>query len=216
MRTGVTVVACLLSCKAFAMDAMQQVGEFWIDRTEVSVAAFARFAEATGFVSEADVRGGGEVYGFGWEPKPGWVWVRALGRLLTLKEPAVHLTFDEAAQYCQWRGARLPTDFEWMKAYTRQERIRQRRLRQEGVSIRPVDSPLVQLFRRLRCRRASGLCRSVDAWTGSGTRWNFKGRCEWTLRYGCQRMGVGGWGVDTTADHPRWELVVWGRADASR
>lgn len=121
MRTGVTVVACLLSCKVFAMDAMQQVGEFWIDRTEVSVAAFARFAEATGFVSEAERRGGGEVYGFGWEQKPGWVWNAPFGSPADPEEPAVHLTFDEAEQYCQWRGARLPTDFEWMKAaYTEQ------------------------------------------------------------------------------------------------
>ena len=36
-------------------------------------------------------------------------------------EPAVHITFDEAAAYCAWRGQRLPTRDEWINAaYTEQ------------------------------------------------------------------------------------------------
>ena len=51
---------------------MQTIEDFAIDRTEVSIAEFQRFAEATGFVSQAERSGGGEVYGWGWEQKPGW------------------------------------------------------------------------------------------------------------------------------------------------
>ena len=42
---------------------MQTIEGFAIDRTEVSIAEFQRFAEATGFVSQAERSGGGEVYG---------------------------------------------------------------------------------------------------------------------------------------------------------
>ena len=31
-------------------------------------------------------------------------------------EPAVHVTFDEAEQYCQSVGKRLPTESEWITA----------------------------------------------------------------------------------------------------
>ena len=95
---------------------MQSIDGFLIDRFEVTVAEFQRFADATGFVSQAEQAGGGEVYEFGWQQKQGWVWSSPFGRPAHPNEPAVHVTFDEAEAYCQWRGARLPTDEEWMKA----------------------------------------------------------------------------------------------------
>jgi sulfatase modifying factor 1 len=38
------------------------IGEFWIDRTEVTVAQFADFVKATGYVTEAERQGGGAVF----------------------------------------------------------------------------------------------------------------------------------------------------------
>ena len=95
---------------------MHTIEGFAIDRTEVSIAQFQRFAEATGFVSQAERSGGGEVYGWGWEQKPGWTWQRPFGVESDPRLPAVHLTFDEATAYCAWRGARLPTEIEWRQA----------------------------------------------------------------------------------------------------
>ena len=95
---------------------MQTIDSFAIDQTEVSIAQFQRFAEVTGFVSQAERSGGGEVYGWGWEQKPGWTWQRPFGVESDPRLPAVHLTFDEATAYCAWRGARLPTEIEWRQA----------------------------------------------------------------------------------------------------
>lgn len=95
---------------------MQVIDDFLIDRTEVSIAEFNRFASETGFVSDAERAGGGEVYGWGWEQKPGWTWKTPFGVESNDQLPAVHLTYDEAESFCQWRGARLPTENEWRKA----------------------------------------------------------------------------------------------------
>jgi sulfatase modifying factor 1 len=105
----------LLPCAAARAD-MQRVGGFEIDRTEVTIAAFRKFVEATGMVTAAERAGGGEVYGAGWEQKPGWTWKTPYGEPGGDDEPAAYVTFDEAAAYCAWAGKRLPTDAEWMEA----------------------------------------------------------------------------------------------------
>ena len=95
---------------------MQGVGQFMIDRTEVTVGQFSRFAQATGFQSKAEKMGGGLVYAAGWEQKVGWTWRAPYGTPATDDEPAVHITFKEAQAYCRWAGKRLPSDAEWTEA----------------------------------------------------------------------------------------------------
>lgn len=95
---------------------MQAVGAFRIDRTEVSIGAFRQFAEATGFVSRAEVEGGGFEFGAGWERRPGWTWREPHGVPADDREPAVHLNHAEAEAYCHWAGKRLPTTEEWDQA----------------------------------------------------------------------------------------------------
>lgn len=98
---------------------MQPVAGFEIDRTEVSVGAYREFVEATGYTTAAERAGGGLVYEAGWQKKPGWTWKAPFGTPARDEEPAVHVTFDDAAAYCDWAGKRLPTDEEWsLAAYT--------------------------------------------------------------------------------------------------
>ncbi len=95
---------------------MQPIDGFVLDRTEVTVGQFAAFVAATGLVTKAEREGGGLVYAYGWERKPGWTWRTPYGTPADPREPAVHVTFDEAAAYCRWAGKRLPTDEEWVEA----------------------------------------------------------------------------------------------------
>ncbi len=86
-----------------------EVAAFWIDRTEVSVAAFAAFAR------EAWSRRA-------WWSEDGWAWaeahpdgagaaLRAAGR--DGGHPVVAVTWYEADAFCRSRGGRLPQEDEW-------------------------------------------------------------------------------------------------------
>ena len=95
---------------------MQPISGFAIDRTEVTIGQFARFALATGLITKAERDGGGLVYAAGWEQKVGWTWRTPFGRPALDDEPAVHITFHEAQAYCRWVSKRLPTSAEWIEA----------------------------------------------------------------------------------------------------
>lgn len=116
MRHIATVAVLTLLIQPAQANDIVRVGSFEIDRTEVTVGDFREFVEATGFVTAAEQAGGGEVYEAGWARKPGWTWQTPYGAPARDNEPAVHVTFTEAKAFCAWRGARLPTDREWLEA----------------------------------------------------------------------------------------------------
>lgn len=119
------VMSSILPSIAWSADDpdMQTLGEFAIDRTEVSIGQFREFVDATGFITKAEKAGGGLVYEGGWQQKTGWNWRSPYGMTANPDEPAVHITFDEAEAYCRWAGKRLPTQEEWVQAaYTEQRK----------------------------------------------------------------------------------------------
>jgi formylglycine-generating enzyme required for sulfatase activity len=90
-------------------------GLMW-DVHEVTIGQVRHLAQRQGFVSRAEREGGGYVYEAGWVQKKGWTWKTPYGGAAKDEEPAVHLTFDEAQQICQYAGKRLPRDDEWVRA----------------------------------------------------------------------------------------------------
>lgn len=90
---------------------------FWIDSTEVTIGDFARFAQQNDLQTAAERDGGGYEYRLGWQQRPGWSFRTPYGRpAATEQEPAVHVSWFEADQYCRANGGRLPTRDEWAKA----------------------------------------------------------------------------------------------------
>jgi formylglycine-generating enzyme required for sulfatase activity len=67
---------------------------FWLTKTEVTVAAYKRFAEATGRPLPSE----NPLFNPGWQRD---------------ELPMSYLSWDEAASFCAWAGGRLPTEAEW-------------------------------------------------------------------------------------------------------
>lgn len=89
---------------------------FAIDRTEVTVWAFAAYLAEGGLETEAERQGGGFEWGAGWERRAGWTYAAPQGATAAPDEPAVHVSWHEANAYCTARGGRLPTRAEWAAA----------------------------------------------------------------------------------------------------
>lgn len=115
---GVTLcLACTAHAQVGQRVTLEGLGGLSIDRTEVTIAQFRRFVQATGTVTQAEREGGGFEYDAGWQRRAGWNWQRPEGVEPSSQDlPAVHLTHAEAAAYCRWAAGRLPTADEWRRA----------------------------------------------------------------------------------------------------
>jgi formylglycine-generating enzyme required for sulfatase activity len=93
-----------------------QVGDLWFDATEVTVGQVRRLTTETSLRTAAEREGGGFEFAAGWSRRPGWTYLRPHGTPAGDDLPAVHLSWTEARDYCEWAGGRLPTAAEWRAA----------------------------------------------------------------------------------------------------
>lgn len=114
-----TLIAISICAPFPALADKVRLDGFSIDRTEVTIRAFAGFAETNGLLTMAEQEGGGFEWGAGWERRQGWTYRRPYGDETDRDEPAVHIAWHEAKAYCEDAGGRLPTRAEWeAAAYT--------------------------------------------------------------------------------------------------
>ena len=108
--------------------------DYYIDKYEVTNAQFKEFVEATGYVTDAERKGYGEVWnpkevllyslcefaGVNWRSPNEWRFQTLrypdAWKYYLMNHPVVQVSWNDAQAYAVWAGKRLPTEAEWEKA----------------------------------------------------------------------------------------------------
>jgi len=124
---GEFILGTTLGYEEERQEVKTQLKGFWIDQTEVSVAQFAAFVKATGYVTEAEKEGGGLVFRqpsateLSQRPYAWWNYVKGANwrhptgsdSKVYGNQPVTQVTLADAKAYADWLGHDLPTEAEW-------------------------------------------------------------------------------------------------------
>jgi formylglycine-generating enzyme required for sulfatase activity len=116
-------VSCAAVTGAGASEDRVLLGGFAIDRTEVTIGRFREYVRSRHLTTAAEREGGGFEFAGGWTRRRGWAWATPHGATAADGAPAVHISWNEAREFCAHHGGRLPTFDEWKSAAYTEGRV---------------------------------------------------------------------------------------------
>jgi formylglycine-generating enzyme len=116
LAASTLIAAALLPAAAAQPTARVVLGGYALDATEITIGRFRDYQQRVGKVTAAEAEGGGFEFAGGWTRRSGWTWRTPYGERAADDEPAVHVSWTEARDFCTHAGGRLPTFDEWRRA----------------------------------------------------------------------------------------------------
>lgn len=100
----------------------EELEDFWMDVSPVTVAQFSEFVEKTHFKTQAEKFGNAGVFDFktgDWNLVEGATWKYPFGKnepMAAHNHPVTQVSWNDAIAYCKWAKKRLPTSQEFLLA----------------------------------------------------------------------------------------------------
>lgn len=113
---ALALLSISLVTDATASEHRAVIGSLAIDRTEVTIGQFRNYAKSRNLMTAAEQEGGGFEFASGWTRRAGWTWATPHGVPAADGAPVVHVSWNEAREFCSHIGGRLPTFEEWKAA----------------------------------------------------------------------------------------------------